>query len=191
MSGGTNISKERILALSHEHVDVQPYDPAWPKRYQEEEDLLVRSLPPDLVQRIVHIGSTAVPGLSAKPIIDLQVEVNSLDRVRREVVPIMQDLGHEYIWRPTMGESAPFYAWFIRRDAAGKRTHHVHMVEPDAASEDRVLFRDHLRAHAELAAKYETLKRDLAAHFPDDRTAYTKGKTEFILDVVRRARAGH
>ena len=124
MSEGTNISRERIIALSHEHVDVIPYDPEWPKRYQEEEDLLLRSLPMDLVQRIVHIGSTAVPGLSAKPIIDVQVEVSSLERVRREVVPIMEDLGHEYIWRPTMGERAPFYAWFIRRNAKGDRTHH-------------------------------------------------------------------
>ena len=131
-----------------------------------------------------------MPGLSAKPIIDVQVEVSSLERVRREVVPIMEDLGHEYIWRPTMGERAPFYAWFIRRNAKGDRTHHVHMVEPDGASEDRVLFRDHLRAHSEIAAKYETLKQDLAERFPDDRTAYTKGKTEFIMDVVHKAREG-
>ncbi|MEZ4737932.1 MAG: GrpB family protein [Flavobacteriales bacterium] len=190
MNSGTNISMERMEQLMHEHVEVLPFDPEWPRRYQQAEALLQRSLPAELVARIAHIGSTAVPGLSAKPIIDIQVEVGSLERVRQEVVPIMEELGYEFIWRPTMGEKAPFYAWFIKRDKQGQRTEHVHMVEPDAASEDRILFRDHLRAHPEAVQHYEELKRRLAERFPNDRAAYTQGKSDFVTGIVAKVRAG-
>ncbi|MBL8012173.1 MAG: GrpB family protein [Flavobacteriales bacterium] len=186
-SGGTNISRERIAELGREHIAVMPYDPAWPARYAEEEERLSRSLPPAIIRRIAHIGSTAVPGLSAKPIIDIQVEVTSLDRVRREVVPIMQDLDYEFIWRPSMGERAPFYAWFIKRDAQGQRTFHVHMVEPDEASTDRLIFRDFLRKHPLCARDYEALKHRLASEHPADRESYTRRKTPFIQDILRRA----
>lgn len=187
----TNITAERIRQLTHEHIELVPFDPTWKERYQGLEMLLARSLPPDLVKRMTHIGSTAIPGLWAKPIIDVQVEVTSLDRVRREVVPVMKDLGFEYIWRPTMGEKAPFYAWFIQRNAKGVRTAHVHMVEPDEASEDRLLFRDHLCRHPDEAARYEALKRDLLRRFPDDRASYTQGKSAYVASVVAKARAQH
>lgn len=188
MNDTTNIPTDRIAELTREPIAIVPYDERWPERYAEEEVRLVRSLPTDLVRCIAHIGSTAVPGLSAKPIIDVQVEVTSLDRVRREVVPIMKDLAYEFIWRPTMGEQAPFYAWFIKRNAQGQRTFHVHMVEPDQASVDRLIFRDELRAHPSLAGQYEALKQGLAAAHPADRAAYTLSKTPFIAEVLRRAR---
>jgi len=188
MNGMDEVPLARITELTHEHIEIVPYDPEWPLQYAEEESRLVRSLPPDLVIRIDHIGSTAVPGLSAKPIIDVQVEVTNLDRVRREVVPIMKDLAYEFIWRPTIGEHGPFYAWFIKRNAKGERAFHVHMVEPDEASEDRLLFRDHLRAHPHEAQRYEALKQGLASAHPDDRAAYTLSKTPFIAEVIREAR---
>lgn len=181
-------SPERIAQLTREHVDVVPYDPRWPALYAEEEARLVRSLPGSLVLRIDHIGSTAVPGLHAKPIIDMQVSVSDLDRVRKEVVPIMTDLAYEFIWRPTMGEHEPFYAWFIKRGADGRRTHHVHMVRPDEATLDRLLFRDLLRSDPMEARGYEDLKHHLAGRFPDDRAAYTQGKTTYIQAALQRAR---
>ena len=180
--------EERLEILEREPITLVTYDPSWPMRYMESETLLERSMPPRLWTRIAHIGSTAVPGMSAKPIIDVQVEVISLDRVRREVVPIMSDLGYEFIWRPTMGERAPFYAWFIARNAAGQRTTHIHMVEPDAASEDRIRFRDFLRAHPEDAERYKQLKLDLLAAHGHDRAAFTRGKTAFIASVLHRSR---
>jgi GrpB-like predicted nucleotidyltransferase (UPF0157 family) len=100
----------------------------------------------------------------------------------------MKDLAYEFIWRPTIGEHGPFYAWFIKRNAKGERTVHVHMVEPDEASEDRLLFRDHLRAHPHEAQRYEALKQGLAHAHPDDRAAYTLSKTPFIAEVIREAR---
>ena len=188
MNGYDEVPLARITELTHEHIEIVPYDAEWLMRFAKEEARLLRSLPADLVIRIDHIGSTAVPGLSAKPIIDVQVEVSSLERVRREVVPIMKDLAYEFIWRPTIGEHGPFYAWFIKRNAKGERTVHVHMVEPDEASEDRLLFRDHLRAHPHEAQRYEALKQGLASAHPDDRAAYTLSKTPFIAEVIREAR---
>jgi GrpB-like predicted nucleotidyltransferase (UPF0157 family) len=165
--------------------------PRWPVLYAEEERFLHKVLPADLVERIAHIGSTAIPGCSAKPVIDIQVEVTSEARVKREVVPLMQAHGYEFIWRPTIGERAPFYAWFIRRNEHGHRTHHIHMVEPDSASEDRILFRDHLRTHAHDLQRYETLKQALSTVYPNDRDSYTKGKSDFIASIVRKARKHH
>ena len=182
------VRHDRIKELTHEHIDIVPYDVSWSRLYEQEEAFLERTLPPRLVKRIAHIGSTAVPGLSAKPVIDIQVEVKSLEDVRTGVVPVLQALGYEYIWRPTIGEQAPFYAWFIKRNAAGHRTHHIHMVEPDQASDDRILFRDFLRSHPGDVQRYETLKRALCAVYPNDRVAYTKGKTDFIASVLKQAR---
>ncbi len=189
MSTFTNIPAERIAELTSEPISIVPYDPVWPARFAAEELRLKAMLPNDLCSRIAHIGSTAVPGLSAKPVIDIQVEVTDLERVRSEVVPVMQRLGYEFIWRPTMGERAPYYAWFIGRDERGQRTFHVHMVEPDQATADRLLFRDFLRAHPEVARQYEALKQVLANAHPVDRAAYTHAKTPFIAEVLRRARA--
>jgi GrpB-like predicted nucleotidyltransferase (UPF0157 family) len=100
----------------------------------------------------------------------------------------MSDLGYEYIWRPTMGERAPFYAWFIARTASGQRTTHVHMVEPDAASEDRILFRDFLRNHPQDAQRYGQLKLDLLEAYAHDRAAFTLGKSAFIASILHQAR---
>jgi GrpB-like predicted nucleotidyltransferase (UPF0157 family) len=180
--------RERMLELLHERIMVTPYDRRWPAMYAEEETFLRNALPAELVIRIDHIGSTAVEGCSAKPIVDIQVEVTSLERVRGEVVPVLEAHGYEFIWRASIGEHSPFYAWFIRRDAEGTRTHHVHMVEPDRASEDRILFRDHLRQHPAEVLRYEKLKHALSETYPNDRDSYTKGKTDFILSVVKHVR---
>jgi GrpB-like predicted nucleotidyltransferase (UPF0157 family) len=182
------IDRDRIVILAREHIALVPYDASWPERYAVIEARLMRSLPTDLFTRISHIGSTAVPGLAAKPIIDVQVEITDADRVRHQAVPVLQDLGYEFIWRPTMGETAPYYAWFIARDEKGRRTEHLHFVEPDAATRDRILFRDFLRGHPEEAGRYEALKHALTSAHPNDRAAYTQGKTDFIRAILERAR---
>jgi len=181
-------TQERIKALMREKFAVVPYDENWPARYAEEELRLKRLLPRHLVQRITHIGSTAVPGLSGKSIIDVQVEVTDLEVVREEYAPQLEAEGYEYIWRPSIGESAPFYAWFIRRGSDGQRTHHVHVVQPDKASADRIIFRNYLRRHPEEAKAYEALKLELLRRYPKNRAAYTQNKGEFVADVLVKAR---
>jgi GrpB-like predicted nucleotidyltransferase (UPF0157 family) len=181
--------EQRIKALIKEPIDIVPYDPGWPAQYTELESELKRMLPRMLAQRITHIGSTAVPGLSAKPVIDVQVEVSDMERVKEDVVPAMEAAGYEFIWRPTMGDEAPFYAWFIKRNSNGVRTAHVHMVEPGQASVDRIIFRDHLRSDPEEAARYDTLKNELARKHHKDRAAYTMSKTTYITEVLAKARS--
>jgi GrpB-like predicted nucleotidyltransferase (UPF0157 family) len=182
---------EKVRRLVSEEVSVVAYDPAWPAAFAAERDELLSLVPPGIITRIEHFGSTAVPGLAAKPIIDMLAEVTDLDTVRQRVAPILEAHGYEYVWRPTMGDDGPpWYAWFIKRDAqTGVRTHHIHMVEADFTEHwDRLLFRDHLIAHPELAAEYGQLKERLAEEHPGDRVAYTQAKTEFVTRVTEAAR---
>jgi len=182
--------EDKIRRVVAEEVLVVPYDPRWPELFSEEEAHLRECLPPELLGRIEHFGSTAVPGLAAKPIVDMLIEVTSLEETRSRVPSILEAQGYDYFWRPSFGDDVPpFYAWFIKRDAAGRRTHHLHMVEADFPSWERLLFRDRLIAHPELAAEYADLKRRLAEEHPGDRVRYTREKTEFVTRVTAEARS--
>lgn len=168
-----------------------PYDRAWPELFRQEREHLLSCLPNDLIRRIEHFGSTAVPGLAAKPIVDMLVEVTDLQATRVRIAPVLESQGYDYIWRPTHGDDGqPFYAWFIKRDPrTGARTHHIHMVECHFAEHwDRLLFRDYLVEHPEVAREYESLKIRLASASPSDRVAYTRGKTGFIDQVTEKAK---
>jgi GrpB-like predicted nucleotidyltransferase (UPF0157 family) len=181
--------EERIRRAVQEDIAIVPYNPEWPKLFLEEKEHLMTCLPRELIGRIEHFGSTAVPGLAAKPIIDMLVEVKSLEEVRRRIVPILELQGYDYLWRPTWGDDTPpFYAWFIKRKSSGERTHHIHMVERHFEHWDRLLFRDYLIQHRDVAEEYQKLKMRLAAEYPDDRVAYTRGKTDFILREMKKAK---
>lgn len=182
---------QRIQRLVREEVAVVPYDPAWPRLFSSEKRHLLSCLPGDLIRRVEHFGSTAVPGLAAKPIVDMLIEVTGLDETKVRIAPILEAQGYEYFWRPTHGDDVPpFYAWFIKRDQdTGARTHHIHMVERDFSGHwDRLLFRDYLIEQPRMAKEYEALKFRLAAASPRDRVAYTRGKTEFIEKVTEQAK---
>jgi GrpB-like predicted nucleotidyltransferase (UPF0157 family) len=183
--------EQRIQRVVREDVALVPYDPRWPALFREERDHLLSCLPGDLLGRVEHFGSTAVPGLAAKPIVDLLVEVRDLLATRERVAPVLEAQGYDYFWRPTHGDDGPpFYAWFIKRDpGTGVRTHHIHMVESDFVEHwDRLLFRDYLIEHPEVAREYEALKVCLSSAFPNDRVAYTRGKTEFVVRVTEQAK---
>ena len=180
--------RERIERLGRETVVIVPYDSRWPMSFADERARL-ETLFPGLIRRVEHFGSTAVPGLSAKPIVDMLVEVTSLDETKEEIVPVLEGDGYDYIWRPTSGDDGPpFYAWFIKRDMQGNRTHHIHMVEHDFPQWDELLFRDYLIAHPDVARQYVDLKQRLAGQFSNDRIAYTEGKGDFIRRVTALAR---
>jgi GrpB-like predicted nucleotidyltransferase (UPF0157 family) len=124
-------------------------------------------------------------------IVDLLVEVTDLEATRVRIAPVLESQGYDYFWRPTHGDDGPpFYAWFIKRDPqTGVRTHHIHMVEGHFSDHwDRLLFRDYLIEHPEVAREYEALKVRLASASPRDRVAYTRGKTEFIVRVAQEAK---
>lgn len=172
-----------------EPVKVVPYDPQWREIFEREKGHLRRVLPEELIGRIEHFGSTAVPGLVSKPIVDMLVEVWDLEEIREIAPDILPLPRYDYFWRPTWGDDGPpFYAWFIKRNAAGERTHHIHMIEPDFEHWDRLLFRDYLVDHPEIARKYGELKERLAARHTDDRIAYTEAKGEFITRITEEAK---
>ena len=180
---------ERIQRLIREDVAIVPYDPHWLVLFKQEKDHLSSCLPQELIGRIEHFGSTAVPGLAAKPIVDMLVEVPDLQETKTRIVPILESQGYDYLWRPTWGDDVPpFYAWFIKRDRHGNRTHHIHMVEPHFEHWNRLLFRDYLIQHPAVAKEYQRLKLGLATAHPNDRVAYTKGKTDFIVRIMEQAR---
>jgi GrpB-like predicted nucleotidyltransferase (UPF0157 family) len=181
--------EEKVARVVKEHVAVVPYDPRWPVMFHEEKEHLLSCLPKALIKRIEHFGSTAVPGLAAKPIIDMLVEVNSLDEARETTPQILEARGYDYFWRPTWGDDTPpFYAWFIKRDSQGNRTHHIHMVEAHFEHWDRLLFRDYLIEHPRVAVEYSMLKQNLSDIHQNDRVAYTKAKTDFIVQVTKIAK---
>jgi GrpB-like predicted nucleotidyltransferase (UPF0157 family) len=181
--------EEKVARLVKEEVAVVPYNPRWPELFEEEKQHLLSCLPPELVRRIEHFGSTAVPGLPAKPIVDILVEVTDLDDTRQLIAPILETQGYDYYWRPSWGDNIPpFYAWFIKRDRDGNRTHHIHMVEKHFEHWDRLFFRDYLIEHPEATSEYATLKLSLSQVFHNDRVAYTSAKTDFILRVTEMAK---
>ena len=181
--------EEKIARVLKEEVAIVPYDPRWPAMFEQERLHLLSCLPADLVKRIEHFGSTAVPGLSAKPIVDILVEVTSLEETRQVIAPILEAQGYDYFWRPSHGaDTPPFYAWFIKRDGNRNRTHHIHMVEAQFEHWDRLLFRDYLVEHPDVARAYGNLKTKLSDEHHADREAYTQAKGAFVGEVTEKAK---
>ena len=182
--------EDRVRRVSAETIEIVAYDSGWPALYESEKRHLLSCFPEGCILRVEHVGSTAVVGLAAKPIVDILVGVADVEVVREQVVPLMEGQGYDYFWRPFKGdESPPFYPWFIKRNAGGCRTHHIHVVEMGWQEVwDWMLFRDYLREHPEAAAAYAELKRGLAEQFQGDRARYTEEKTVFIIEVTERAR---
>jgi len=164
-------------------VEIVEYDPAWVFAYNLEKHRILSCMACSQVQ-IEHIGSTAVPGLAAKPIVDILIGVRRLpDAV--DCIGRLAALSYRYV--PAVELIMP-YRRFLKKDRNGRRTHHVHIVETSHEAWDRLLtFRDHLRAHPEVAREYQALKRRLARRYRFDVAAYTHGKSAFVLQVLRRA----
>lgn len=181
--------EEKVARVLRDEIHIAPYDPRWPELFRQERDRLCACLPAELIGRIEHFGSTAVPGLAAKPVVDVLVEVTDLAAAKVRIVPMLEGQGYDYFWRPTIspGDGSPYYAWFIKRDASGARTHHIHMIEADFPNWESLHFRDYLIAHPEVAEEYKQLKLQLAAVHTNDREAYTVGKSEFIASVMPAA----
>jgi GrpB-like predicted nucleotidyltransferase (UPF0157 family) len=161
-------------------IRIDPYDPAWPDRFAELGRRLRGALG-DVALRIDHIGSTAVPGLAAKPVIDVQISVAALEPVDPFRDPLVQ-LG--FVYRVDNTERTKRYF----REPPGEPRTHLHVRRAGSFSEQfPLLLRDYLRAHPNELPEYEQLKRDLAAKFPHDGAAYTDAKVPWFWDAIRRA----
>lgn len=163
-------------------VEVVPPDPSWPAAFAKAAQEVTAILGANLIT-VHHIGSTAIPGIWAKPIIDLMPEVRDITLVDG-VNEAMQAIGYQ-----VMGElGIPGRRYFRRDNAAGFRTHHVHMFETGSSQIDRHLaFRDYMIAHPAQAQVYSELKQRLAAQFPTDIEGYMDGKDGFIKAMDEEA----
>jgi GrpB-like predicted nucleotidyltransferase (UPF0157 family) len=167
-----------MLEPTDEPIRLVDYDPRWPGLFERERALLDRAIGRWAVGGIHHVGSTAVPGLAAKPTIDILVGVADLSSSRACLDPLA-DLG--YVYAPYLPDEMH---WFCKPDP-GHRTHHLHLVpERSARFRDELAFRDLLRSDAATAAAYVRLKRRLADEFEHDREAYTDAKAGFIARAL-------
>ncbi|HVZ79978.1 MAG TPA: GrpB family protein [bacterium] len=169
-------------------IEIVDYDPDWPVLYLKEEGILRGVLAAFGPLSIEHFGSTSVPGLAAKPILDIMVSVASRDLWPSLVQPL-QNLGYSY-WRDNPQENEMFFVKGMP-PYGERRTHHVHIYDRQGMRWKRELaFRDHLRREPEAARCYERLKKELAAKFTFDREAYTQGKGGFIEETLVKITQG-
>ena len=169
--------------MVEEPIVLVDYSPAWPAAFQVEREALQRALGPWLAGPIEHIGSTAIPGMMAKPVIDIMAGVADLisSQPAREAVRELQYIHYPY--RPDVMH------WFCK-PSPNRRTHHLHLVPIDSALwAERLLFRDYLRADSAAAKAYARLKAELAEKYRLDREAYTDAKSEFVAEVLALARS--
>jgi GrpB-like predicted nucleotidyltransferase (UPF0157 family) len=175
----------KIMPLQGHKIEIVPYDAGWPGAFEAEAARLHGALQA-LAVRIDHHGSTAIPGLAAKPIIDIQISVATLQPLRTYGAKL-EAAGYVHV--PHADDAVcPFF----HRPAHWPHTHHVHVVERGGSEERRTLaFRDYLRDHAETAREYERLKQQIAARVvgqdAESREEYARRKTDFIEHVVALA----
>jgi GrpB-like predicted nucleotidyltransferase (UPF0157 family) len=162
-------------------VHLSPYDPGWPGLFEAERGRVEAAIGPWISGGVEHVGSTSVPGLAAKPIIDIMVGVKDLEEARGAFVGLAE-LG--YLHAPYKPE---IMHWFCK-PSVKERTHHLYLMQEDSSEwRARIAFRDYLRTDPETAHSYEQLKQELADRFRNDREAYTRAKAEFIARVVAAA----
>jgi GrpB-like predicted nucleotidyltransferase (UPF0157 family) len=161
-------------------VEIVAYDPQWPDRFRQIAQPMRAALG-EAVLRIDHIGSTAIPGAGAKPIIDVQIAVQSFDSFDTIRLPL-EALG--YVWRADNPDLTKRYF----REAHGTRRTHIHVRRVGSWPEQlALLFRDYMRQHPDDVRLYTDLKRDLAGRYQDDRQGYTDAKGPFVWQIMAKA----
>jgi GrpB-like predicted nucleotidyltransferase (UPF0157 family) len=164
-------------------VTIVPYDSYWPVLFEGEKSQLLQTCK-DQDMQIEHIGSTAIPGLAAKPTIDILIGIKDLEEANR-LIPLLKEIGYVYV--PEYEQDMPDRRYFYK----GRKVEddfHLHMVAVGSPFWKRHLaFRDYMRKHLEDVKEYELLKLTLAKKFGEDRNGYTDAKTEFITRIEKIA----
>jgi len=165
-------------------IEVVDYDPQWPELFLAEEENLRQAFGVSLIT-LEHVGSTAIPGLASKPVIDIQAVVRAIPEAQR-AVPFLAELGYE---QGVFARDPEGRLFFKKFNADRILTHHLHVYEPNhIAMSQHLLFRDYLRLHPEEATRYSGLKQKLAQQYRHERVAYSHAKTEYIEAVLVKAR---
>jgi GrpB-like predicted nucleotidyltransferase (UPF0157 family) len=166
--------------MPDEPVHVAEYDPAWPARFAEQQHHVAAVLAPWLAAPVAHIGSTSVPGLPAKPIIDMLAPVRSLARAQHAITPL-----HDAGWLFWPDDPCRRYRLWFLRPRPESRTHHLHVIQHDEPhARALIAFRDALRTDPGLRTSYTDLKKQLARQHPGNRNAYTNAKDDFVASAL-------
>ena len=170
-------------------IQIVPYDKNWVNIFNSESRLIKDTLGDNIALKIEHFGSTAVDGISAKPTIDILVEIPFLtDNLKEMIIQKMTEIDYHFIWRTD--ERLP-YMHFVKGytiDGFKGNVFHIHMGDKSHPLWDRICFRDYLRRNKKVAEEYEALKISLAEKFKYDREAYTNAKSEFIKRITEIAK---
>jgi GrpB-like predicted nucleotidyltransferase (UPF0157 family) len=169
--------------VADQPVHIAEYDPAWQDLFAEQVGQVSAVLAPWLAAPIEHVGSTSVPGLAAKPVVDMLAAVRSLASAQDAVAPLTE---RGWLFWPD-DPNRHYRLWFLRPRPEA-RTHHLHvMAHDDPHARAVIAFRDALRADPALVAEYADLKARLASQHKQNRNAYTNAKGEFIARALRKA----
>ncbi|WDF52786.1 GrpB family protein [Paenibacillus sp. KACC 21273] len=178
----TNIENESTWPIwATESVEIAPPDPQWIEQGKFYTNELTQLLSPVDIQHIEHFGSTAIPNLPAKPIIDMMAITDSFDQLP-VIIPILEKEDWHYVPPELDGKQ---HRRFFVKVINDKRAAHLHIVLQQGQQwQNQLLFRDRLIAHPEWAEQYGQLKQHLAIDNKDDREAYTQAKTEFVQNIL-------
>ncbi|WP_238482854.1 GrpB family protein [Lederbergia galactosidilytica] len=170
--------------LAKSTVQLVDYTPKWERQFVEEKMKIIAVIGGE-ISGIEHIGSTAIKGMKAKPIIDIMVGVQDLQEVP-QFVKSLEKIEFEYVPKPEWSDRK-----FFRKGEWGQGTCHLHICEIDSMEwKEKLWFRDYLRANPQVANEYIAVKKDLAARYIQDRPTYTKEKAPFIRNVIELAGKG-
>jgi GrpB-like predicted nucleotidyltransferase (UPF0157 family) len=174
--------RKQLIGQHKRDLTVVPYRSGWPELFEKEAGHLQRTLGGTAL-RIEHHGSTSIPGMTAKPVIDILVAVESLTQAA-ELVPTLVAFG--YIYKPL--DVIPERLFFAKESPPEHRTHHLSLTEPGSGFwKNNLAFRDYLRAHDEVTAEYVELKQRLAKEYAETQQLDRDGKSEFVAKVLELA----
>ena len=170
-----------MIGLKRGAVKLLLYNPKWKESFEKEKRRLQKVLG-DLVISIEHVGSTSVPGVSAKPIIDIAIVVKSI-KSSDKFTKLLQGLGYQY----KQDDNVPGRLFFTK-GSENKRTHYIHIIELGGKEwKNLILFRDYLLSHKQAVIAYNKLKNKLAEDYSSDRKSYTSGKNDLIGSIIKKA----
>lgn len=165
-------------------ITLAPYDLNWKSLFELEKER-IKKLDIGCIVRIEHVGSTAIPGIYAKPVIDILIGVSNLNNFTEKEIQKIESLGYRY--NPAFKTVLPYRRYFQKNNQQGVRTHQIHLVNfPSQWYEKHILFRDYLRTNKEIAKSYESLKLTLAEKF-DNTIDYTNAKNNFCRNINKKA----
>lgn len=168
-----------MIGLKRGALKLTPHDKGWNGDYLKERERILEALKPFSL-RIAHVGSTAIPGIHAKPVIDIALEVGGGESIE-SVCELLIGIGYEYF-----GDRRSNGDYFFACGSEDNRTHYLHVsLEKSKRFENYVRFRNALRNNHELAKQYDSLKSELIKRFPKDRESYTNAKSVFIQEVIK------